>query len=105
MLLKLYKYHHTTQAIPGNIASLLPCYCYKCGAQVTMPKATNECYSYDDTGYIIQTWNFIARSSTNERSKCGYHSLLCSDIHFWFLTLHVSSVSDKHWGEKSWVWS
>ena len=39
-------------------------------------------YSYDDTDFIIQTWNFIARSSTNERSKCDYHSLLCNDISF-----------------------
>ena len=26
---------------------------------------------YGDTDFIIQTWNSIARSSTNERSKCA----------------------------------
>ena len=42
-----------------------------------MPKATNEWYVsgiawyYGDTDFIIQTWNFIARSSTNERSECA----------------------------------
>jgi len=24
-------------------------------------------------------------------------------FHFWFPTLHVSSTSNKHWGEKPWV--
>jgi len=58
-------------------------------------------YSYDGTDFIIQTWNFIAHSSTNECSKCGYIAFFAMIFHFWFLTLHVSSASDRHWGKKS----
>ena len=33
----------SAEAILESIPSLLPWYCYECGVQVTMPKATNEC--------------------------------------------------------------
>ena len=54
-----------------------PWYCYECVAWVTKPKVTNEWYVsniamyYGDTDFIIQTWNFIAYSSTNGHSKCS----------------------------------
>ena len=73
----IYKYRHIVQSYTKNIICLLPWYCYECVAWVTKPKVTNEWYVsniamyYGDTDFIIQTWNFIAYSSTNGHSKCS----------------------------------
>jgi len=58
----------SAEAILESILSLLSWYCYECGVQVTMPKATNECniaLKNMRSLFSMKTWNFTAQSSSN----------------------------------------